>query len=138
MSAIWGSKKSRFPGPINPLPSAQVMNLQASKIITYRDVLTINAPLILKMRDIYFFLRANYIMGHFKGYFEGAKTFLTPKIVPSCEISREMAHYVVCPKQKKIMSLIFKINGALVFLCTGATICPKNFLFIVDNPFLMF
>jgi hypothetical protein len=22
-------------------------------------------------------------MGHFKGYFEGAKTFLTPKIVPS-------------------------------------------------------
>ncbi len=28
------------------------------------------------MRDIIFFLRANYIMGHFKGYFEGAKTFL--------------------------------------------------------------
>jgi hypothetical protein len=38
------------------------------------------APLILKMRDIIFFLRANYIMGHFKGYFEGAKTFLTPKL----------------------------------------------------------
>jgi hypothetical protein len=35
------------------------------------------------MRDIIFFFRANYIMGHFKGYFEGAKTFLTPKIVPS-------------------------------------------------------
>ena len=32
------------------------------------------------MRDIIFFLRANYIMGHFKGYFEGAKTFLTPKL----------------------------------------------------------
>jgi hypothetical protein len=30
-------------------------------------ILTINAPLILKMRDIIFFLRANYIMGHFKG-----------------------------------------------------------------------
>jgi hypothetical protein len=28
-----------------------------------------------------------------------------------------MAHYVVCPKPKKIMSLIFKISGALVFLC---------------------
>ncbi len=42
--------------------------------------ITINAPLILKMRDIIFFLRANYIMGHFKGYFEGAKTFLTPKL----------------------------------------------------------
>jgi hypothetical protein len=46
----------------------------------YRVSLTINAPLILKMRDIIFFLRANYIMGHFKGYFEGAKTFLTPKL----------------------------------------------------------
>jgi hypothetical protein len=32
------------------------------------------------MRDIIFFLRANYIIGHFKGYFEGAKTFLTPKL----------------------------------------------------------
>jgi hypothetical protein len=32
------------------------------------------------MRDINFFLRANYIMDHFKGYFEGAKTFLTPKL----------------------------------------------------------
>ncbi len=41
-------------------------------------LLTINAPLIMNMREIIFFLRANYIMGHFKGYFEGAKTFLTP------------------------------------------------------------
>jgi hypothetical protein len=32
----------------------------------------------LKMRDIIFFLRANYLMGHFKGYFEGAKTFFNP------------------------------------------------------------
>jgi hypothetical protein len=77
-------------------------------------------------------------MGHFKGYFEGAKTFLTPKIVPGpLEISREMDHYEVCPKQKKIMSLIFKISGALEFLCTGATKCPKNFLFIVDYRFLI-
>ncbi len=37
MSVIWGPKKSRFPGP-NTLPLAQVMDLQASKIITYRDV----------------------------------------------------------------------------------------------------
>jgi hypothetical protein len=37
-------------------------------------VLTINAPLILKMRDINFFLWANYIMGHFKRYFEGVKS----------------------------------------------------------------
>jgi hypothetical protein len=48
-----------------------------------------------------------------------------------------MAHYVVGPKQKKIMSLIFKISGVLVFLCTGATICPKIFLFIVDYCFLI-
>jgi len=42
--------------------------------------LTINAPLILKMREIIFILRANYIMGHFKGYFEGAKIFWTPEL----------------------------------------------------------
>jgi hypothetical protein len=40
-----------------------------------------NAPLILKIRDIIFFkFWANYIMGHFSGYFEGASTFLTPKL----------------------------------------------------------
>jgi hypothetical protein len=39
--------------------------------------ININVPLILKMRGDYFFLRANYFMGHFEGYFEGAKTFLT-------------------------------------------------------------
>jgi hypothetical protein len=37
---------------------------------------TIDAPLILKMWDINLFLRANYIMGHFREYFKGAKTFL--------------------------------------------------------------
>ncbi len=71
------------------------------------EFLTINAPLILKMRDIIFFLRANYIMGHFKGYFEGAKTFLRSgqfwdqKSRGPLEISREMAHYVVRPKPIK-------------------------------------
>jgi hypothetical protein len=35
--------------------------------------LTINVPLILKMREIIFCLRENYFMGHFKGYFEGVK-----------------------------------------------------------------
>jgi hypothetical protein len=44
------------------------------------NTVTINVPLILKMRDIIFFLRANYFVDHFKGYFEGAKTFLTPKL----------------------------------------------------------
>ncbi len=42
------------------------------------------------MRDI-IFVRANYIMGYFKGYFEGANTFLTPKLsrvncTPPCSI----------------------------------------------------
>jgi hypothetical protein len=36
-------------------------------------VLTINVPLILKMRWIIFFMRANYFMGHYEGYFEGVK-----------------------------------------------------------------
>jgi hypothetical protein len=57
-------------------------------------------------------------MGHFSGYFEGASTFLTPKFrgqksLSPLEISLEMAHYVVCP-QKKIISRIFKISGALI------------------------
>ncbi len=55
-----------------------------------------NAPLIFENLEYYFFwFWANYIMGHFSGYFEGAKTFLTPKL------SLEMAHYVVCPQKKK-------------------------------------
>jgi hypothetical protein len=40
-----------------------------------------NAPLIFENLGYYFFLFwANYIMGHFSGYFEGASTFLTPKL----------------------------------------------------------
>jgi hypothetical protein len=53
-------------------------------------------------------------MGHFSGYFEGASTFLTPKLplaarsgqfrgqksLGPLEISLEMAHYVVCPQKK--------------------------------------
>jgi hypothetical protein len=48
--------------------------------IRQRDIITINVPLILKMREIIFILLANFFMGHFKGYFGGAKTFLTPKL----------------------------------------------------------
>jgi hypothetical protein len=40
-----------------------------------------NAPLIFENFGYYFVLFwANYIMGHFSGYFEGASTFLTPKL----------------------------------------------------------
>jgi hypothetical protein len=39
-----------------------------------------NVPLILKIWEIIFCFWANYFMGHFSGYFEGASTFLTPKL----------------------------------------------------------
>ncbi len=47
------------------------------------NTLTINVPLFKKLRDIIFFLRDNHFMSHFREHFEGAKTFLTPKIVSS-------------------------------------------------------
>jgi hypothetical protein len=40
--------------------------------------ITINVPLFKKLRDIIFFWWDNHFMSHFKGHFEGAKTFLTP------------------------------------------------------------
>ncbi len=53
-------------------------------------------------------------MSHFKGHFEEAKTFLTPKIVSRCardnlrgpkslgplKMSLEMAHKVIVPQKK--------------------------------------
>jgi hypothetical protein len=39
-----------------------------------------NVPLIFKIWEIIFGFWANYFMGHFLGYFEGASTFLTPKL----------------------------------------------------------
>ena len=54
------------------------------KIVSQKEIKghkNTNAPLILKIWDIIFFwFWANYIMGHFSGYFEGASTFLTPKL----------------------------------------------------------
>jgi hypothetical protein len=47
---------------------------------TNHDIFTINAPLILKVRNIIFVSREKHIMVHFEGFFEGAKTFLTPKL----------------------------------------------------------
>ena len=42
-------------------------------------------------------------MSHFEGHFEGAKTFLTPEIVPSAKS--------------------FLNSGTLVFLCTRVLLC---------------
>jgi len=39
-----------------------------------------NVPLILIVWEVIFFMREKHIIGHFKGFFEGAKTFLTPKL----------------------------------------------------------
>jgi hypothetical protein len=55
-----------------------------------------------------FFLRAKHIMGHFRGFFEGALTFLTPKC-PSLRYDRtrplrksqEMPLYMFYRRQKK-------------------------------------
>jgi hypothetical protein len=41
-----------------------------------------NVPLILKIWEIIFVFWADYFMGHFLGYFEGASTFLTPQNIP--------------------------------------------------------
>ncbi len=98
---------------------------------------------------ILFFLRANYIMGHFKGYFEGAKAFLTPKLSRArsegqfwgqksrgpLEISREMAHYVVCPKPKKIISQIFKNQRCIgIFM----SLCDQSPPFLLLSVFIYF
>jgi hypothetical protein len=48
--------------------------------------------------------------GPFLGIFRGGLDFFDP-----LEISLEMAHYIVCP-QKKIISRIFKISGALIVI----------------------
>jgi hypothetical protein len=66
-----------------------------------------NVLLILKIWEIIFCFWANYFMGHFSGYLEGASTFLTP-----LKISLEMAHKVIFPQ--KILSCIFKISGTLI------------------------
>jgi len=39
-----------------------------------------NVPLLKKLWDIIFFFWDNQFMSHFSGHFEGASTFLTPKL----------------------------------------------------------
>jgi hypothetical protein len=43
-------------------------------------LITINIPLVLKVRDIISFSWAKNIVGHFDGFIEGAEIFLTPKL----------------------------------------------------------
>jgi hypothetical protein len=90
-----------------------------------------NAPLILKIRDIIFFLVLGKLHnGPFLGLFRGALNFFEP-----LEISLEMAHYVVCP-QKKIISRIFKISGALIVNLGSEHIRPRTMQSLI--PVLLF
>jgi len=64
------------------------MALKHLYIITYQVedtklvglIITINAPLFLKVRAVILFSRAKHIMGHLDRVFEGAETLLTPKL----------------------------------------------------------
>jgi hypothetical protein len=83
----------------------------------FLNILSINIPLFKKLWDIIegpwlqkdiklpmsrclrnfgteFFFGDNHFMSHFSGHFEGASTFLTPKL------SLEMAHKVIVPQKK--------------------------------------
>jgi hypothetical protein len=42
--------------------------------------ITKNVPLILKVQEMIFVSKAKHKMGNFEGFFEGAETFLTPKL----------------------------------------------------------
>ncbi len=63
-----------------------------------------NAPLIFENLGYYFFwFWADYIMGHFSGYFEGAKTFLTPKL------SRAQVHSATCSCSDELYKLWYTL-----------------------------
>ena len=68
-------------------------------------------------------MRGYHFLSHFKGLFEGAKTFLTSKL-SRAQCSREMAQKEIIPP-KKIMSQIFLNSGTLVILCRFATMGPQ-------------
>ena len=62
-------------------------------------------------------IRSNTVIGDFEGFFKGAKTFLTLWKNPENSYIRI----------QKITSQTIRISGALVFLCTGATVSPTFF-----------
>ncbi len=72
----------------NPNGLSQLWNLFLLVQLTSLDeagpshtgpVITINAPRILIVREV-FFMWAKHIIGDFEGFFDGAKTFLTSKL----------------------------------------------------------
>ncbi len=72
-----------------------------------RYIITINVPLIKKLRDIIFFCGTITLWAISRDILRGAKTFLRgQKSRGPLKISREMAHKVLVP-QKKIRSQSF-------------------------------
>jgi hypothetical protein len=61
-----------------------------------------NVPLFKKLWDIIFFWGDNNFLSHFSGHFEGASTFLTPKL------SLEMAQKVIVPQKKNYVPQFLK------------------------------
>jgi hypothetical protein len=81
----------------------------------------------------YFCLRAKHISTHKIALLCAQDNLEVKKVSPS-EKPLEIADYVFF-RIKKIKSQTIRISGALVFLCTGATTCPRIFRFIVDYCF---
>ena len=70
-------------------------------------------------------MRAKHIIIDFKGFFEGVKKVEAPSKNP------EKSPIMSFASIQKITSQTIRISGTLVFLCTGATVSPNFFHFIV-------
>jgi hypothetical protein len=85
--------------------------------------ITINVPMILKMREIIFFA-GKLLYGPFQAIFcpeSSKKQFRGQKSRGPLKVSREIAQKIICPQKQKIISQIFIISGTLVILCPIAT-----------------
>jgi hypothetical protein len=81
-------------------------------------------------------------MSHFSGHFEGASTFLTPRLsraqsLGPLKMSLEMAHKVIVP-QKKIMSLSFLNSGTLIVNSYGQPVFSSPYRIILERSLICF
>ncbi len=73
-----------------------------------------NVPLFKKIWDIILFFWDNNFLSHFSGHFEGASTFLTPKLsrgqksLGPLKMSLEMAQKVIVPQKKNYVPHFLK------------------------------
>ncbi len=86
----------------------------------------------MNMQDI-IVLEANYIMGHFKGYFEVKKVEFPPIYPDKCPII-EFAQ----PKPNKITVPIFKISGEMVVLRSFCDHAPSFIWFYSFTRFFIY